>query len=285
MGMGWEEVRTWIRWGLAVGGGAALFAAALYVVGQSHGGAAGSASAAGPMVASVAAGATVPSRSAPLASRLVEETGTVVVQVRRVEATMTRLETGVVRLGGFVQEANLNSGPGTGSAYLVLRVPAPAWTTEMHQVSATGRVLSLSQSGLDVTMAASNLDVQITGLENAVAGYQQLFKRVGSVQAMLEVQQALSQTEAKLQALQQQRANLAQQVALGTLDVTLEPPPPLPSPPRPVPLVRVLAGSLATMAQVGHDALAVFVWALPWAAVAGLLAVPVRWWRRARAAR
>jgi hypothetical protein len=134
----------------------------------------------------------------------------------------------VEAVGGRVDERTEHAGSGKGGvegarADLVVRVPADELTGLLADLEDVGDVENVSVSRTDVTGRAVDLDARISALQSSVARLQTLMESAGTTQALLEAEQALSDRQEELESLQSQRALLADQVELSTLNVHLEP--------------------------------------------------------------
>ena len=108
-------------------------------------------------------------------------------------------------------------------ANLVVRVPANALTGVLADLEDLGDVERVSVSRSDVTATAVDLDARISALQTSVARLQVLMDAAASTEALLDAEEALSERQERLESLQSQRALLADQVELSTLNVHLEP--------------------------------------------------------------
>jgi hypothetical protein len=195
--------------------------------------------------------------------------------------------------GGRVDERSEQSPSGADEAEgafadLVVRVPADALTDLLADLEDVGDVESVSVSRSDVTSTAVDLDARISALETSVARLQALMDDAASTAALLDAENALSEREADLESLQSQRALLADQVELSTLDVHLRTPGVAPAG-GPDGFGGGFGTGWRALLSAGGTLLVVLGVLLPWAAVTALVAaavlVPLRQSRRRAAAR
>jgi len=192
--------------------------------------------------------------------------------------------------GGRVDERTEQAATGDdASAYadLVVRVPSDALTDLLADLDELGEVASVSVSRSDVTGQAVDLDARISALQTSVTRLQALLDEAPTTEALLAAEGALSGRQEQLESLQSQRALLADQVALSTLRVHLQPPGVAP-PGGPDGFVDALGTGWKALVSTAGAAVVVLGVVLPWLAVAALIAavvlVPLRRARRRSAA-
>ena len=171
-------------------------------------------------------------------------------------------------------------------AQLTVRIPSDDLTSTLTKLEDIGRVDQVNLSAQDVTGTAEDLDARIRALKLSVARMEDLLSRATSNADLIAAENALTERQANLESLQSQRARLAEQVALSTLDITLTTPGNAPEPTTHGFLGGVAAGWDALVAMLSALVLVVGV-LLPWLAFAGVIVLVVvaslRWVRRRRA--
>ncbi|HEY5554129.1 MAG TPA: DUF4349 domain-containing protein [Cellulomonas sp.] len=171
-------------------------------------------------------------------------------------------------------------------AQLTVRIPSDDLTSTLTKLEDIGRVDQINLSAQDVTGTAEDLDARIRALKLSVARMEDLLSRATSNADLIAAENALTERQANLESLQSQRARLAEQVALSTLDITLTTPGNAPEPTTHGFLGGVAAGWDALVAMLSALVLVVGV-LLPWLAFAGVIVLVVvaslRWVRRRRA--
>ena len=192
----------------------------------------------------------------------------------------------VESVGGRVDERTVQAGSGDGAegaaADLVVRVPSSALTGVLADLEDVGDVENVSVSRSDVTTTAVDLDARISALQSSVARLQALMDGAATTEALLAAEKALSERQERLESLQSQRALLADQVELSTLNVRLEPFGVSPAGGPDGFLDGLGTGWRALVTTLGAVVVVLGV-ALPWVAVAALVAVAV--WVPVRLAR
>lgn len=174
----------------------------------------------------------------------------------------------------------------SGSATLVLRIPADELSGVLEDLDDIGTVVSVTQSEQDVTGTVVDLDARIAALETSTDRLLEIMATAEDTGDLLATETQLSERQAELEALQAQRDALADQVALSTLTVSLNT--------EPVTAVAARGGFLGGL-ESGWNALVSFVGALlvalgallPWLVALGgpaLIVLLVLRKRRRRAA-
>ena len=171
-------------------------------------------------------------------------------------------------------------------AQLTVRIPSDDLTSALAKLEDIGRVDQVDLSAQDVTGTAEDLDARIRALKLSVARMEDLLSRATTNADLIAAENALTERQANLESLQSQRARLAEQVALSTLDITLSTPGNAPEPATHGFLGGLAAGWDALVAMLGTLVLVVGL-LLPWLLFAGVVTLAVvasvRWVRRRRA--
>lgn len=172
------------------------------------------------------------------------------------------------------------------SARLTVRIPSDDLTSTLTKLEDIGRVDQINLSAQDVTGTAEDLDARIRALKLSVARMEDLLSRATSNADLIAAENALAERQANLESLQSQRARLAEQVALSTLEISLSTPGNAPEPTTHGFLGGIAAGWDALVGVLSALVLVVGV-LLPWLAFAGVITLVVvasmRWVRRRRA--
>jgi hypothetical protein len=185
----------------------------------------------------------------------------------------------VESVGGRVDERSEQGASGENGvegafAELVVRVPADELTGVLADLKDLGDVENVSVSHSDVTTTAVDLDARISALQTSVARLQALMDGAADTEALLAAEKALSERQEKLESLQSERTLLADQVELSTLSVHLQPSGVAPAGGPDGFLEGLGTGWRALVTALGA-ALVVLGVALPWVAVAALVAAAV----------
>jgi len=240
---------------------------------------------------SSAAGSSATAPNAPLAGisaagRQVVRTATVALTVTNVTNTVNRVQQIADTAGGYVGNEDAQDQ----QASITLQVPEPQLDMVIGQLSGLGRVTSRQQLAQDVTNQLVDARSRIASQQASVDRVRALMGQATSLSDVVSVESELTRRESDLEALEQQQAELAGQVAMSTLTVNLVAavPPPKAVAAAPSPgFGSGLAGGwhalLATFRVLG----VVFGALLPFLVVLGVLALGglLAWrrWRRAPA--
>lgn len=219
-------------------------------------------------------------------ARMVVQTGSVHVEAEDPIAAARAVADDVDRRGGRVESRSESaaSADGTATAVLVVRVPATSVTATIEELGRIGEVTAVDLQADDVTGTAQDLDARIHALELSVQRMEALMSSAGTTKDLLEAESALSERQAELESLQSQRARLADQVALSTIEVVVSGPGVLPV------QTQEEDGTFLTGLASGWEALVTTVGVvmvvlgalLPWLALAGVVALVVMAVRRRR---
>ena len=199
-------------------------------------------------------------------------TGSLTLVADDARRTMDEIVRLVGQVGGRIHERSEHASQDGEdvSGVLTVRVPAAELTSTLDAVKRLGEATDVSVSTEDVTRQGRDLDARIAALETSTERLLELMEDAGSSDQLLAAEDALSERQAELEALQAERAYLSEQVAMSTLHISVTTDHP----------VRLEAGGFAGGLRSGWDALVVFAdgllvalgAALPWLLV---LAVPV----------
>jgi hypothetical protein len=119
--------------------------------------------------------------------------------------------------GGFVSNAN-----GGGSQISIsLRVPAAQYDAVLDKLAAIGEVTNRTESSQDVTAEVVDVNSRVDTMTASVARVRELLAQATDIGDVIAIESELATREANLEALKQQQAYLAGQVALSTVSVNL----------------------------------------------------------------
>jgi hypothetical protein len=192
-------------------------------------------------------------------------------------AAITRIATDA---GGFVarEEARVRDD----EVDITIRVPADSFEDVRARVGDLGDVEEQTVDAQDVTAQVVDIDSRVASLQRSVERLQGLLSQAGDVGQLATVEGELARRETELEALQGQQRVLADQVALGTLDVHL-------AEDRPVTLSEDTPGfrdglhtGWVALIYGGRIALTALGFALPFLVPAALAFAVFRWLHRRR---
>jgi hypothetical protein len=132
-------------------------------------------------------------------------------------------ETAVARIatdaGGFV--SNEQARVKDHQVDITVRVPADHFEDVRADIADLGDVVEQTVDAQDVTAQVVDIDSRVASLQRSVERLQGLLSEAGDVGQLATVEGELARRETELEALQGQQRVLADQVALGTLEVHL----------------------------------------------------------------
>lgn len=164
-------------------------------------------------------------------------------------------------------------------AELTVRIPAEKLTATLSSLASIGTVENTTISSTDVSAEVTDVTARIEALEVSVARLETLMAQATTTAELLEAESTLTQRQSDLESLQAVQAQLADQVSMSTLTISLTT-----TPASPVLAPSGFWGGLSA----GWDALTTTLngvvvaigAALPWLAVAGTGYLLYRWVRR-----
>jgi len=223
-----------------------------------------------------------------LEQRRVIYTGNVVLEVADFEAARRNLTESVRDRGGFVSDARARLHDTDEATYrtgvVVLRVPRENFTALMARVEAGGTVLDSETSSQDVTDQLVDIRARLESLRTQRDRLRDLYAQANDTEAVLAVEERLSEVQTEIERLEARQASLERQVAFSTITVELREERPEPEVERWYD-VGVVGAFLASVDGVGTTFRALSVglaYSLPYLFVFGapVGAVAVVWRRR-----
>ena len=154
--------------------------------------------------------------------RLLVRTADVRLRAERHAEAVARARALVAEAGGFVGEEASQRYADRVETLLVLRVPAARFDALLAAVSALdGEVVSRSAAVEDVTRRVADVEARLQAKRAAEAQYLALMDRAGSIEDVLAVQVRLQQVREEIESAEAQLRVLRDQVALGTIRLTV----------------------------------------------------------------
>jgi len=108
-----------------------------------------------------------------------------------------------------------------GSATLTLRIPSDALTATLEKLRALGTVQEVSLNSNDVTTVTQDLDARITALKASIERMLVLQSNATDIDALIQLETAISDRQAELESLESQQRYYADQVSLSTVTLNL----------------------------------------------------------------
>jgi hypothetical protein len=156
----------------------------------------------------------------PVTGPLVIHNGSLTMEVADLRAAVDQATSVVVGLGGNVAASHEQNFDGHHSATVTFRIPAPSWTEAVAGIRAVAtKVVSQDTDAEDVTAQVIDLDARIANLRASEAALQQIMTQATTIPDVLNVQEELTLVRGDIESMTAQRDNLADQAALGTLEV------------------------------------------------------------------
>ncbi len=221
---------------------------------------------------------------------LIVKTGTLVLDVKNLDAALAKAQAAVAAAGGYVSGSDRSGQGDQQTATVTYRIPAASWDAALGGVRAVAANVEKEQtSAVEVTGQVLDLGARITNLRATESALQAIMARATKIADVLAVQQQLTDVQGQIEQLTTQQQHLQQQAALGTLTATFL-----------VPVVAVTAATsgwdpgrqvddaTAQLIGLGQGLATAGIWlaivGLPIVLVLLLIAVPLAWVaRRARA--
>jgi len=102
-----------------------------------------------------------------------------------------------------------------------IKVPARGLDAALEQIEALGEVTGRSLYGEDVTAEYVDLDVRLRNAHAARESYEALLRKAQTVEEILKVEQALRETQERIELLEGRRKYLDQHLALSDVTISL----------------------------------------------------------------
>ncbi len=157
----------------------------------------------------------------PDADRQVITTGSVTVTVAEPRTTAQQLGSWVESIGGRIDDRTENGTGDDASASLTVRVPSAQVSATIERLRTYGTVDDVSIQNSDVTAQTKDLDARIGALQLSIDRLTSILAGAGSSNEVIRAEDALTQRQSQLEALQAERKGLADQVSLSTLTIEL----------------------------------------------------------------
>jgi hypothetical protein len=163
------------------------------------------------------------------ASRLIIRTGQASIEVDSLESSMAQLRRIVLRAGGFVADASVQSGRNQlRSATLELKVPASRFDELTEALAPLGRLQFVNVGAEDVSEEFVDLTARVANghrLEDRLVDL--LRTRTGKLQDVLSVERELARVREEIERMEGRLRFLKTSAQLSTLSVNLYEPPPI----------------------------------------------------------
>lgn len=190
------------------------------------------------------------------------------------------------RVDGRTEHAPSNGD--TGSATLLLRIPADRLQGVLDDLAGLGRADEISTSTSDVTVLVADLESRIATQRGIIDRLNALFARATTIEELITLEATIAQHQATLEDLEAQQRSVDDQVALSTISLYLRSDAEAPVP-EPMDFLSGLAVGWDAFVGFFSGLLVALGVLLPWIVTAGIVSAAivllVRWNRRRKAAR
>ena len=121
---------------------------------------------------------------------------------------------------GFLSSSNLQaSESGHGSAYLEMRVPSSQLDDIIKQLGQDGEIVSLVETGEDVTDSYVDLQSQMRNLKVSEQRLLELLSRTGSVKELLEAEKEVTRTRGEIERIEGQLKQMDHRVDFAAVRI------------------------------------------------------------------
>jgi len=190
----------------------------------------------------------------------VVRSGYVALEVSDVEASLKSITELITANGGYLSGSSRYGQDDQIYVGAIFRVPATNFDSVMSGLRERGDVLSEDVSSYEVTMQLVDLEARLKNLRASESAFLALLNRASSVSDIVVVQAELSRVQGDIEAFEAQRAALADQVAMSSINVTLElPASPVDAASGDFDLGYEISNALATLINVGRAVITVAI--------------------------
>jgi Ca-activated chloride channel family protein len=218
-----------------------------------------------------------PANDATLKADIVT-TGTLRMTVASPKDAADKLVAAAGGAGGHVESRSEESGHGSPTVELILRIPSDKVDGVLSDIHELGVVDSMQIGHDDVTAQRVDLDARIKALQTSVDRLLDLMSKAASTSALLEAENSLTQRQSDLDSLRSQRGALGDQIAYSTITVNLATEPEVIAPGG---FTGAIKDGWEALVKVGGALAAVVGFILPWLPVFAVF-VGVVWLLRRR---
>jgi len=157
------------------------------------------------------------------ADRSVVTTGSMTVTAEDPLAAASEATAVVERAGGRV-DARSETAPTKrqrGAATLTVRVPSATLTSTLDELKKLGTAQNVSLGSTDVTMQTRDLAARISASRASVDRLTALLATATDTETLIELESAISARQGDLESMEAQQRDLADQVSLSTIELSL----------------------------------------------------------------
>ena len=152
----------------------------------------------------------------------VVRSGYVALEVSDVEASLKSITELITANGGYLSGSSRYGQDDQLYVGATFRVPATNFDSVMSGLRERGDVLSEDVSSYEVTMQLVDLEARLKNLRASETAFLALLNRASSVSDIVAVQAELSRIQGEVESFEAQRAALADQVAMSSINLSLQ---------------------------------------------------------------
>jgi hypothetical protein len=152
---------------------------------------------------------------------LVIKTGTLALQVKGIDASLSQASQKIAALGGYVSGSQRSGDGESAVATVTYRIPAARWDDALVALRGLAeKVLGEDTQTAEVTGQVLDLGARIANLQATERALQAIMAKAVKISDVLEVQSQLTDVRGQIEQLETQKGHLEEQAAYGTLGVT-----------------------------------------------------------------
>jgi hypothetical protein len=156
----------------------------------------------------------------------VVRTGSISIEVTKIDPAMLQVRTAIVGLGGYVSDSDQSNQADQEMASVTYRVPVARWQDALDAITGIAtKVDSAKSNAVEVTGQVLDLGARIDNLKTTELALQSIMARATKISDVLAVESQLSDVQGQIEELSTQQAHLKDQASLATLTVLFALPP------------------------------------------------------------
>jgi hypothetical protein len=159
----------------------------------------------------------------PIPAQMIVRTAEMEIATSDLTKTRALLEASLQRLHGYIAALNTRTPEDSGRVLqATLRIPADRLDDLLVELRKLGRVLQESQNGSEITQQYVDLEARLSNARNTERRLTDLERREGGrLSDVLAIEKEIDRVRGQIEQMEAERKNLANQVALATVRVTM----------------------------------------------------------------
>ncbi len=163
------------------------------------------------------------SAASPATDRKIVKTGAITLVVDSISDSMARITALAAELDGYVVSSNMYEGDRGLSGRLAIRIPAPKYDEAFSKLRKMAvKVPYENMQSQDVTEEYTDLQARLKNLEATEQQYLVLLDRAQTVEDILKVQSALSNTRGQIESIKGRIQYLERTSDMSLIEITLQ---------------------------------------------------------------